>query len=276
MKSILAAGQTRFYEEEGEGPPVILVHGSLSNARQWRTLKERLRGRFRVLAPDLSARANGAGIAADGTCSFEEDCALVARLLEQAGGKAHLLGHSYGGIVAIKAAFAQRDAIASLILIEPSCFHLLEQERQPEFSEITALLLAQRDSAARGDMEASAQGFIDYWIAPGAFAAMPESRRKMIALGIPKVAKDWRGTNDHQTTLADYLSFGVPTLVMRARDTRAPSFRIADMIAGVLPDVSRAEIASGGHMSPLTNPEPVNDAVETFLRERGWPPPQGE
>lgn len=269
MKSILAAGQTRFYDDEGEGAPVILVHGSLSNARQWRTLKERLRGRFRVLAPDLSARADGEGISADGTCSFEEDCALVARLIEQAGGKVHLLGHSYGGVVAIKTAFAQRNAIASLILIEPSCFHLIEQEGQPEFAEILALRAAQRDSAKRGDLEGAAQGFIDYWIAPGAFAAMPESRRKMIALGIPKVTKDWRGTNDHQTTLADYRSFDVPTLVMRARDTRAPSFRIADMIADVLPDVSRADIASGGHMSPLTNADPVNDAVEAFLRERG-------
>ena len=65
--------------------------------------------------------------------------------------------------------------------------------------------------------------------------------------------------------LADYRKLTLPVLLMRAKDTRRPSFRIVDLIRGELPNATLAEIDSGGHMSPLTNPEPVNEAVERFL-----------
>ena len=57
----------------------------------------------------------------------------------------------------------------------------------------------------------------------------------------------------------------LPTLLMRAKNTRSPSFRIVDLLRPVLPDATLVEIESGGHMSPLTNPEPVNAAIEKFL-----------
>jgi pimeloyl-ACP methyl ester carboxylesterase len=238
MKSVSVAGVPRYYDEEGEGQPVILVHGSLSNARQWRKLSERLRGAYRVLSPDLYACAAEPGASQQGVFSFEQDCTLVAALV-----------------------------FASLMLIEPSCFHLLEQENQPEWPEVLGLLERQQQSARGDDMEASARGFIDYWMGGDAWDAMPESRRRLIALGVPKLAQDWRGTLDHTTRLADYAALAMPALVIHARDSRAPSLRLAGMIAQALPRVSRVEIGNGGHMSPLTNPEPVNEAVAQFINQ---------
>jgi pimeloyl-ACP methyl ester carboxylesterase len=267
MKSVSVAGVPRYYDEEGEGQPVILVHGSLSNARQWRKLSERLRGAYRVLSPDLYACAAEPGASQQGVFSFEQDCTLVAALVAQTGGAAHLLGHSYGGVVAAKAALMRPDVFASLMLIEPSCFHLLEQENQPEWPEVLGLLERQQQSARGDDMEASARGFIDYWMGGDAWDAMPESRRRLIALGVPKLAQDWRGTLDHTTRLADYAALAMPALVIHARDSRAPSLRLAGMIAQALPRVSRVEIGNGGHMSPLTNPEPVNEAVAQFINQ---------
>ena len=267
MKSVSVAGIPRYYDEEGEGPPIILVHGSLSNARQWRKLSERLRGDYRVLSPDLYACAAEPGAPQQGVFSFEQDCAFVAQLVAQASRPVHLLGHSYGGVVAAKAALMRPDVFASLTLIEPSCFHLLEQEDQPEWPEVLGLLERQQQSAQDGDHETSARGFIDYWMGGDAWEAMPESRRRMIALEVPKLAEDWRGTLDHNTRLADYAALAMPALVIHARDSRAPSLKLAGMIARALPRASRVEIGSGGHMSPLTNPEPVNEAVVQFISQ---------
>ena len=267
MKSVSVAGIPRYYDEEGEGPPVILVHGSLSNARQWRKLSERLRGAYRVFSPDLYACAAGPGASQQGVFSFEQDCAFVAQLVVQASGPVHLLGHSYGGAVAAKTVLMRPDVFASLTLIEPSCFHLLEQEDQPEWPEVLGLLERQQQSAQDGDHETSARGFIDYWMGGDAWEAMPESRRRMIALEVPKLAEDWRGTLDHNTRLADYAALAMPALVIHARDSRAPSLKLAGMIARALPRASRVEIGSGGHMSPLTNPEPVNEAVVQFINQ---------
>lgn len=258
MQSIEVEGRTRCYEEEGAGPALILVHGSLSNARQWRALSEHLRARHRVIALDLYA---GDGMQA----SFENDCALVAALLERAGGGATLAGHSYGGVVAAAAALRARASLSNLILIEPSCFHLLRQEKAAEFAEIAAVRERQQALAQTGEMAASARYFIGYWMGEGAFDAMPERRQVAVAAAVPRVAQEWRGTWDDFTRLADYRALKLRTLLVQARDTRAPSARLVAMLRAAMSDADVAEIERGGHMSPITNPEPVNAAIARFL-----------
>ena len=262
MKSISVDGQARYFAQHGAGPPVILVHGSMSSYRQWQSLTDRLRDRYRLIAADLlladpASRQLGA-------FTFAQDCAFIDALIDANPG-AHVLGHSYGGVVAIKAAMANRDKVASLILIEPSCFHLLKQEGKPEYREIIRLQELQREHEARGDGAHAARDFIAYWIGPQAWDAMPERRKEQMTLGLPKLNEDWPGTIDDNTQLADYRSLAMPTLLMRAKDTRAPSFRIVELLRTALPNAAFTEIADGGHMSPLTNPEPVNEAVDAFL-----------
>jgi pimeloyl-ACP methyl ester carboxylesterase len=270
MKSIVINGTTRFFEEEGAGPAVILIHGSLSSSRQWRKLMERLRERFRVLAPDLYACAPQAGEPRVGDFSFAEDCAFVQRLIDRDDGKAHVVGHvvghSWGGVIAAKAAFGRRDKIASLTLIEPSCFHLLDRSGA-EYAEIVGVRDQQRVLFARGDVTGAARLFVEYWMGPAAWPGMPQLRRETIAAAIPRLHQDWAGTLDMNTMLDDYRAFNVRTLLMRARDTRRPSSRIVDMIGAAMPYAARTEIESGGHMSPLTNPQPVNVAIEKFLND---------
>jgi pimeloyl-ACP methyl ester carboxylesterase len=98
----------------------ILVHGTLSwGDRCWEHQRP-LAGRFRLLIPDR----RGFGTAPDlddprWTSDYETDAADIADLLTEAGG-AHLVGHSYGGVVAMLAAARRPDLVRSLTLIEPS------------------------------------------------------------------------------------------------------------------------------------------------------------
>jgi pimeloyl-ACP methyl ester carboxylesterase len=268
MKNILADRQTRYFAEDGAGPPLIAIHGSMSSHRQWQSLVDRLRDRHRLIVPDLLMCDSGSKKL--GAFTFDEDCAFIAALIDAHPG-AHLLGHSYGGVVAIKAAMARPGELASLILIEPSCFHLLKQEQLPEYQEVIRLQALQREYEVRGDAVQAARSFIEYWIGPAGWDAMPERRKELMALGLPKLKEDWPGTLNDQTHLADYPSLSMPTLLMRAKDTRAPSFRIAQLLRTALPNPTFVEIASGGHMSPLTNPEPVNAAVDAFLSKQTTP-----
>ena len=265
MPTITIDGTIRHFDDEGAGGAVILVHGSVSNCRQWRKLNERLRGRCRLIAPDLYA--------GEAAFTFAEDRALVDRLLDMAGGMVHLVGHSYGGVIALKTALARRDRLAGLILIEPSCFHLLEQEGLPEYAEIAELRLRQGEALARGDADASAGVFLDYWMGEQTWAQMPEPRKVPIRLGMRKVMQDWLGTHDGSPRLSDLRRFEVPTLLMRAKDTRRPSSRVVDLMYVTLPNRTLIEIEHGGHMSPLTNPDPVNAAIEAFLDCRLATPP---
>src|SRR5215212_8645123 len=89
------------YTEQGSGEPVVLLHSSGASGAQWRALAERLSARYRVIAPDLYGYGGTAGWAGRGTFCLAHEAALVRGLMERLDEPAHLVGHSYGGAVAM-------------------------------------------------------------------------------------------------------------------------------------------------------------------------------
>ena len=201
-----------------------------------------------------------------GDFSFADDVAFVEALLAEHA-PADLVGHSYGGVVAARAALNRRDTLASLTLIEPSCFHLLDKSGE-HFAEVTALRNGGLAFATTNDAAGQARHFIEYWMGPQAWITMPERRQAAILASLKRLETDWQGTLAPHTRLDDYRGLNVPTLMLRARDTRRPSAHLVDLIGGALPDAQLAEVASGGHMSPITNPDAVNNEIERFLLAR--------
>ena len=97
---------------------------------------------------------------------------------------------------------------------------------------------------------------------------MPERRQAAILASLKRLEPDWQGTLQPHTSLDDYRGLDVPALMLRAGDTRRPSFHLVDLIGGALPNAQIAEVPSGGHMSPITNPDAVNDLIEQFVVAR--------
>ena len=82
---------------------LICLHGSAGSPRQWQRLGERLGPRYRVVAPGLIGYTDGAAWSADRPLTLEEEAAWIERWLDSAGAPVHLVGHSYGGAVAMTA-----------------------------------------------------------------------------------------------------------------------------------------------------------------------------
>jgi len=100
----------------GDGDAAVFVHGSFGWGEEtWREQRP-LADDYRLLLVDR--RGFGAS-PADGRVDFERDAADVAELL---GDGAHLVGHSYGGVVSLLAAGRRPEAVRSLVLIEPPAF----------------------------------------------------------------------------------------------------------------------------------------------------------
>lgn len=101
--------------EVGEGPRVVLVHGSvLGAARTWRA-QHALGARWRLVMPNRPGFGDSPAAARG---DFETEAPLVAALLD---GGAHLVGHSYGAVIALCAAALDPAAVRSLTVSEPGC-----------------------------------------------------------------------------------------------------------------------------------------------------------
>lgn len=110
--------------EWGDGDPAVLVHGSMSTGRTtWSPQRPLAERGHRLIVPDR--RGYGASPELDGE-DFEVDTQDVLRLLEPE--DAHLVGHSYGALAALRAAARRPEAVRSLTVVEPPAFSIADDE----------------------------------------------------------------------------------------------------------------------------------------------------
>jgi pimeloyl-ACP methyl ester carboxylesterase len=223
-----------YVREAGAGDPVICIHASASSSAQWRPLMDRLAGRFRTLAVDLYGSGRSPDWPGDRPLWLEDEVALLEPVLAATGARFHLIGHSYGGAVALKVALAHPGWLASLVVFEPVLFSLLmaQEPDEPAAHEIDAVRADTSAAADRGDLTAAGARFVDYWMGPGAWVAMPEARRLTVAAAMAKIEGQWHAVFEEPKTL---------------------------------PRATEVELDGVGHMGPVTHPDRVNTLIEQHL-----------
>jgi len=264
------AGQARRDQQSAQAiASVVCLHASASSGRQWQALGRRLAGRYRVLSPDLYGAGDSPPWPAERQPTLADEVALLEPVFEAAGEPVHLVGHSYGGAVAARAALTYPGRFRSLVLIEPVLFGLLlaEDPGQPAAREVVAVCQHTRIAVELGTLDGAARRFIDYWMGPGAWAGMPPHRRAAAARAMRTVSSEWSAIFAETTPLAAYASLDLPTLYVVGGKSPASTRAVARLLTHVLPDVSTAELAEAGHMAPITHPDLVSAAIEAHIAQ---------
>ena len=253
------------YTEQGSGEPLILLHSSGSSGAQWRALAERLRDGYRVIAPDLYGYGGTPSWSGRGGFCLAQEAALVRGLMDRLEEPAHLVGHSYGGAVAMHLARTGTE-LRSLTLIEPVAFHLLRGDADQEaLREITEVAGSVARALACGDYAAGAGEFVDYWSGPGTWAAMPVSKRDALVPRLAKIALDFHATINEPARIEEFSRLAMPLLLVRGSETALPTRRICELLSRALPAAALKIVAGAGHMAPLTHRDEVNSLIVAHI-----------
>lgn len=243
---------------------IVALHCSASSSAQWRKLAEQAEDGFDVRCLDLYGCGRTGGWTGEGAFTLTDEGNAVVAAIDAMRGPLHLIGHSYGGAVALHAALRRAGRVASLSLYEPTVFHLLPamgQEGGDAYAEITAVAAAVAKGVVTGDYCAAAQRFVDYWNSHGSWHRLKPENQIDVIRWIVKAPLDFRALFEDATPQAAYAALACPVLVLRGEHAPAPTRLVATRLAEIFPNGRTATIAGAGHMGAITHAAEVNDCI---------------
>lgn len=265
MPDRLIEGRNVAWREAGEGPPAILLHCALAHSGAFAGIMNRLADRLSMRAIDLPGHG---GTELDASRDLQEQSTGdVLAMLAESSEPAHLIGHSFGGTVALRAALEAPDKVASLILFEPVYFSFLSPEERAAFSSEAEAQEALYSAAAAGDWEAAAENFLGRWGAPGR-NAMTRAQASYVRDRMPLVIESEASIRSGPGIAVrppDLDRISCPVLLMAGADTQPVAHAILDIMARGIPHSRRVVLPDIGHMAPILAPDAVAGEIRRFL-----------
>lgn len=244
----------------------MLVHSSVSGRRQWRSLTASLQDRYCVVALDLIGYGDAPAWTASRPQRLSDQADALLEITAEVGEPRAIVGHSFGGSVAICAAAALGDRLRQLVLLEPNPFSITRDANPAAYAEAAGLRDVVQTCGDRGAWSEAAERFADYWNGPGTWETMPPERRAAFASLLAPNYHEWDAVmSAPMTTLLPTVT--ATTHVIAARDTARSITAVVEALALVRPDWHYSWIPQGGHMAPLTAPDVVNPLVSAALDE---------
>jgi aminoacrylate hydrolase len=253
-----------YYEEAGQGPPLMLVPGLSGQGSFWISQVPVFSREFRTIVHDH--RGTGRSTHSRIAYSVEQMADDALRLMDALKvDSAHFVGHSTGGAIGQVIALDHPDRLRSLVLSAtwagPDAYfrRLFESRRQ-------TLL----DSGIEAYLRASALVQSTPWWVSQNDEFLTDLHRVTAAAAAPVeiIASRIDAILRHDRRLR-LLEIRVPTLVIVAQDDMITPRFYSDELASRIPGAKLVVLETGGHYAPVIHSEPFNAAVGAFLRSVG-------
>lgn len=260
------------YTDRGDGPPILLLHGSMFGGWFAPLADGPTLDGFRAIR--MIRAGYTAGPAPVGHITVADHAAHCAELLDTLGiGHADVLAHSSGSVIALQLAVDRPEFVQSLTLVEPP---LIDTLAAPDDLELLStrygpVIGAAIGAAAGGDLPAAFDVFMSAFCGP-AYRSLLEATLgpdglaraehdcgffftdEMRALG------EWRF--DGQTAA----KIGQPVLLIQGGDSPPPLHRLVARLARMIPNTEVATIDGENHLLPLRNPAALAGVATEFIR----------
>lgn len=242
-----------------------MLHGSMASKEQWSSLARILRKDYRVVTIDLLGYGRSPMPKILEEYDIEEESQHILDTLAEIENlhSYHLIGHSYGGAVALHHAFTNQSQVKSLILYEPMAFHLLHHDH-PQLVESYAMAADIVEDIQQGNSVIGAKKFIDLWLPEGTFDRTTDLEKRMLAAGVKKMVHDFRSAATAPYRTKDYMGFQTPTCLLAGKTSPSYSLCIADVVGSCLPNIEIHNV-EGGHVGLFTHPYSSNPIMFDFL-----------
>ncbi len=257
-------GARLYYEVAGEGHPLLLIHAGIADSRMWDEQFSVFAQHYRVIRYDM--RGYGKTEVPAGPVSNHGDVAnLLSHLHVE---KAHILGISFGGLVALDFTLACPEMVAALILVTPSVSGRLPAEREQQFIDEENAYLEKGNLA--GATEVNLRMWVDgpkrtpQQVAPAVRERVRQMQLHAFSVPVPEEAEELPLTPPAYARLAEVHA---PTLLLVGDADLPARITLTDELTSAIAGAQQVVIPGVAHMVSMEKPEEFNHIVLDFLRQ---------
>lgn len=260
-----ADGTTIAGHVHGQGPPLVLFHGSPHDADlAWEALVPHLADRFTCYLP--SARGRGlSGDSEDQAPPRHEEDAVA--FVDSIGGPVYVTGWSYGAPRTLAAA-ADSGAVTAAALYEPT---IIPRMSEDDFADALAMVEEIGAAVADGRLADAARAFHPFVATDDEMAVLDADYYERSGTALPSELRKIQASQNYEGPRAidpeAMARITVPVLLLRGQRTRRASFyaETERYVAEHVADPHTRELPGVGHFAPTVAPEPVADELMSFF-----------
>ncbi|MDJ0611710.1 MAG: alpha/beta hydrolase [Kiloniellales bacterium] len=249
------------YSVEGEGPALFMVHGIGSRRGAWRPLAGILGRHFTCIGYDL--RGHGDSPAPAPPYTLDDLVADLEALRERLGvERAHVIGHSLGGMIGPAYARAHPERVLSLGLLSTAAGRTDEDR-----AKVRAVIAAMEEKGIRQVLDT----LVERWFTDAFLEARPDAVRARLEQVVETPAEVFLSVFRiyAETEMAPWLhEVAAPALVLTGELDGGCNPRLNRFIAGELPNAELAILPGLKHSILIEAPELVAAAVLEFLQRQ--------
>jgi pimeloyl-ACP methyl ester carboxylesterase len=266
MPEVGANGVRLYYELHGSGEPLVLVHGSWTDATQWGFVVPGLAEAFKVVVYDR--RGHYRSDAPDMPGSVDEDGDDLAALLKELDlAPAHVVTNSFGGNIALRLALRDPEVFSSLTCHEPPLWSLLANDpaRHATNEQETRSFESVGRKIAQGDHEGAARQFVDELaFGPGAWDnQLPPQVRAMFVRNAPTFLDEMQDPTQLHIDEGALERLAVPVRLTEGSESPHGFRQVIERLVDLIPRASRETLEGAGHLPHLTT---ADTYVSTVIR----------
>src|SRR6516165_5464100 len=265
MGFVKARGNSFYYEEKGEGQPILVIPPSGSTASTWGALTDDLAGAGRVIAYDRRGYTRSGGEVIRSAAEHTRDAAAILDALEAR--PAVLVGTSAGATIALDLAVRRPDLVRAVVVHEAAWRAL----RHPDASGL-AVLATMQWLAWRGRYPEAAETLLRWVYAyrdgGSAWDAFPEQWRRTARENGRSVVADLKSTMGGYPSPQDLATIAAPVVCTYGSRSRSYMRAVTRSLAHAIPATSVREIGGAAHAVAFDAPGNFAQVIVQVIRLR--------
>jgi len=240
-----------YFDEQGSGSPIVFIHGSYATTSTWKKMVEQLAVSHRCISIKLPGHCGTPDPEDFSSPTIETELEILENVVNSLTEEPiHLVGHSFGGVIALAQALKGNLNISQLSLFEPVAVSVLDQEKR---AVVKTFLTKYRHDVSQNVPFACGQ-VIEFWGGEGAFESLPDFIKDGMEPLVANNIRHWDSEAVMDYKLIDLQKLSIPTRLICGTKSNPVAHAICDHLNKQMPHSKKYIIEGASHFLVTSHP----------------------